>query len=155
MTTIRIEGVDELIKRVDDISKLHRTKQAIKAGGESFERYMKEYPTHVSRPNPLIKLDPRVRRGFFWHLKNDPDFKVPYRRTTKLQDSWNTKVENKGFRAVVGTNVSYARLVQDSAKQSSYHRHTGWITTRQAEMLYGSQIIDQIKQALISEVENG
>jgi hypothetical protein len=101
----------------------------------------------------------RMRAGFFYHLKHG-DIEVPYRRgqsprSEKLGQSWTTQTENQGFRAIIGTGVSYARMVQDSARQTSYHRQTGWITTNQVEKLYGQQAINQIEQALQREVNNG
>ena len=159
MTTIRLEGVDKLIEKLDSLASMKRVKGEIKNAAEYLQGYLKEQPPVPNRPNPLIKLDARVRRGFFYHLKHG-DIEVPYRRgrspgSQKLKHSWNVTTENSGWRAVVGTNVSYARLVQDSERQSSYHRHTGWITTRQVSMLHGKQAIDQIRRALHQEIENG
>lgn len=154
MTTIHIEGVDELIKRLDTIEGMGRVKGAIFAAGIYLEKKLKEYPTESHRPNPLIKLDPKVRRGFFYHL-NHGDIDVPYRRTKRLYNDWTTQKENSGWRVVVGNSMSYARLVQDSAKQTSYHRGTGWITTKQTVQLYGNQAVDQVRNALRQEVQHG
>lgn len=157
--TIRIEGAEELIKKIDSIIAMRRVKAAIREAAVFIEGKLKEYPMASHRPNPMLKVNDRMRRGFFYHLKHG-DIEVPYRRgqspkSEKLGQSWTTRTENMGFRAIVGTNVSYARLVQDSAKQTSYHRGTGWITTKQTEMLYGNQAIRQIENALRQEVQNG
>lgn len=159
MTTIRLEGAEELMKKLDSIASMRRVKSAIGFAATFLQGKMQEYPAHTSRPNPLIKLDPKVRRGFFYHLKKG-DIEVPYRRgqspgSQKLGQSWKIETRNYGFKAIIGTGVSYARLVQDSAKQTSYHRQTGWITTRQAQMLYGDEALDYIRSAFRSEVENG
>ncbi len=157
--TIRLEGADELIKKLDSIQAMKRVKAAIKAAAEDLQGRMREYPTHTSRPNPLIKLDPKVRRGFFYHLRKG-DIEVPYRRgqspgSQKLGQSWTVRSQNYGFKAIIGTKVSYARLVQDSAQQTSYHRHTGWITTKQAVMLYGADALRSIEDAFKQEIEHG
>lgn len=159
MTTIRIEGVDALMNRISSIQDLRKTKNAIGEAATYLMGKVKEQPPVSRRPNPLIKLDPRVRRGFFYHLKKG-DIEVPYRRgrspgSKKLSQSWNIRTNNLGLRATIGTSVSYARLVQDSANQTSYHRGTGWITTKQVAQLYGNKAIDMIRSALKSEVENG
>lgn len=153
------EGLNELVDKLDDLSKLTKTKAAVKAAAIFLEGKLKDYPTAQHRPNPLIKLDPRVRRGFFYHLKKG-DIEVPYRRgmspgSQKLGQSWNVRTENQGFRAIIGTSVSYAKLVQESAHQSSYHRRTGWITTKQTVLLYGKQAVDMVESALRSEVNSG
>jgi len=159
MISIKAEGLDELIAKLDSLAAMRRVKAAIKQAGVYLKGKVAEYPTVSRRPNPLIKLDPKVRRGFFYHLKNG-DIEVPYRRgmspgSQKLGQSWTVRSQNSGWRAVVGTNASYAKLVQDSAKQTSYHRGTGWITTKQTVQLYGDQAVDQIRQALKQEVQHG
>jgi hypothetical protein len=107
----------------------------------------------------MLKLNDKMRRGFFAKLKSG-EIEVPYRRgqspgSEKLGQSWTVRRENMGFRAIIGTNVSYAQLVQDSAKQTSYHRGTGWITTKQTALLYGDEAIERIEAAFKQEVEHG
>lgn len=167
MTTIRIEGAEELIQRIDDIAKLNRVKAAIALAADFLKGKMADAPTESHRPNPYLRGDSasakRMRAGFFYHLNHPESSKhieVPYRRgqspgSEKLPQSWTAQSSLDGFKAWAGTSVSYARLVQDSAKQTSYHRHTGWITTKQAEMLYGREAIDKVEQALQREVNNG
>ena len=158
MTTIRIEGAAELIARLTRIEQMQRVKASIRQAAVFLERKVKEYPTESHRPNWMLHGNSakaqRMRRGFFYHL-NHGDITVPYKRTQNISKKWTTATENSGWRAVVGNTASYARLVQDSAKQTSYHRHTGWITTRQVELLYGRQAINMVERALKSEVENG
>lgn len=159
MTTIRIEGIDQLIRRIDDLAKLNKTKAAIRLAANMLMGKVAQYPSIPNRPNPLIKVNDRVRRGFFYHLKHG-DIEVPYRRgrspgSQKLGQSWTTRMENGGFRAIIGTNVSYASLVQDRAQQTAYHKATGWITTDDVVKKYGDEAIRQITQALQREVSEG
>ena len=156
LTTIRIEGAKELIAKIDSIAKMNKVKAAIGLVATDLKGKIAQYPPRSSRPNPLIRLNPRVRRGFFYHLKKG-DIEVPYRRgqspgSQKLGQSWNVQQSLSGWQATVGTSVSYARLVQDSANQTSYHRGTGWITTNQVVRLYGQQAVNKIRQALVREV---
>lgn len=159
MITLKIEGIEELLKKLDNIAAMRRVKASVKQAGVFLKGKVAEYPAVSRRPNPRIKLDPKVRRGYFYHLKHG-DIEVPYRRgsspgSQKLGQSWNVRTRNSGWSAIIGTGVSYARLVQDSAKQASYHRQTGWITTKQAAQLYGKQAVDYVKDALKAEVQNG
>lgn len=164
MTIIRIEGADELIAKITSLESMQRVKASIHQVAIFLQSKVdiKAYPRASHRPNVMLQYNDRMRRGFFYHL-NHPEspkhIEVPYRRgqspgSQKLGQSWTTRTENMGFRAIIGTNVSYARLVQDSAKQTSYHRGTGWITTRQAMQLYGSQAVRQIQAALRREIES-
>lgn len=163
MTTIRIEGAEELIKRITTLEQMKKVKASIREAALFLKGKVSEYPPESHRPNWMLRGNSakaqRMRRGFFYHLKRG-NIEVPYRRgqspgSKKLGQSWTTRVDNQGFRAIIGTGVSYARMVQDSARQTSYHRHTGWITTNQVEKLYGRQAINQIEQALQAEVNNG
>jgi hypothetical protein len=45
--------------------------------------------------------------------------------------------------------------VQDSAKQTAYHKKTGWPTTDDVVAQHGQRIIGDIEQALQREVNNG
>jgi phage gpG-like protein len=162
MTGVRIEGLDDLLEKIDDLSKLTKTKAAIRQAAIFLEGKVKEYPKQSSRPNPMLRGNSakaqRMRAGFFARLQSG-EIEVPYRRglspgSEKLGQSWNVRTEKQGFRAIIGTNASYAELVQSSAKQTSYHRHTGWITTKQVKLLYGKEAIRQIQQALRNEVES-
>ena len=159
MITLKIEGAEELLKKLDSIAAMRRVKASVKQAGVFLKGKVANYPTVSRRPNPRIRLDPKVRRGYFYHLKHG-DIEVPYRRgsspgSQKLGQSWNVRTRNSGWSAIIGTSASYARLVQDSAKQASYHRQTGWITTKQATQLYGNQAVDYVKDALKAEVQNG
>lgn len=160
--SIHIEGMAELLEKIDDLSKLRKTKAAIKQAAVYLKGEVSRYPKRSSRPNPLLRGDSakaqRMRAGFFAKLRSG-EIEVPYRRglspgSEKLGQSWNVRTEKQGFRAIIGTNASYAELVQSSAKQTSYHRHTGWITTKQVKLLYGKEAIRQIQQALRNEVES-
>jgi hypothetical protein len=98
----------------------------------------------------------RMRAGFFARL-HAGEIEVPYRRGSSpgskdLQNSWNVRTDNQGFRAIVGTGVSYARLVQDKAKQATYHKITGWPTTEDIVKEHKNEIIEKIQQALRNEV---
>lgn len=157
--TIRLEGAEELIKKLQSLEDMKRVKSAIHQAAVFLHGKLKEYPKASHRPNPMLKLNDKMRRGFFYHLKKG-DIEVPYRRgqspgSEKLGQSWTVRRENMGFRAIIGTNVSYAQLVQDSAKQTSYHRGTGWITTKQTALLYGDEAIERIEAAFKQEVEHG
>ena len=163
MTTIHLEGAKELIARITSLQAMRRVKKAIIDAAGDLRKKVTEYPTPSHRPNLMLRGNSakaqRMRAGFFARLKSG-EIEVPYRRgqspgSKKLGQSWTVKTENAGFRAIIGTGVSYSRLVQDSAKQTSYHRHTGWITTKQVTQLYGRQAMSKIEAALKSEVENG
>jgi hypothetical protein len=157
--TLRLEGVEELLKKLTSLEDMRRVKAAIALSADMLRGRLAEYPVRSSRPNMMLKLNDKMRRGFFAKLKSG-EIEVPYRRgqspgSEKLGQSWTVRKSNYGFKATIGTGVSYARLVQDSAKQTSYHRGTGWITTKQTALLYGNEAMQQIEAAFKQEVQNG
>ncbi len=158
---IRIEGADELIKRLTTIEQMKHVKAAIRAGGKYLQGKIQKAPKVSRRPNPrLYGNSPaarRMRAGFFYHLKHG-DIDVPYvrgmsRQSEKLSQSWTVSTYNSGWAAMVGTNVGYARLVQDRDEQASYHAQTGWVTVQGVRNLHGQEVIDRINQALLKELE--
>jgi len=163
MTAIRIEGADKLIRQLTNLEAMQRVRQAIYAGTLELKGHIAKYPSVSRRPNWMLKGDSdrakRMRAGFFAKL-NAGEIDVPYRRgssggSEKLGQRWAVSMESQGWRGVVGNNASYARLVQDSNKQTGYHRGTGWITTNQVVQIYGPGVINKISQALMREVDNG
>lgn len=149
---IRIEGAAELIARLERIQQLRKVKASMKMAGYLLAGKMKEYPPQAHIPNPLIKSNERVRKGFFARLRKG-EIGVPYSRTRKLGNSWTVRTRNSGLTAIIGNNTSYGQLVQSPEGQTRAHRQAGWITTAKAEETYRSEIVDYIRNALIQEVE--
>lgn len=89
----------------------------------------------VSRRPQAPYWTAKQRRGFFAKLAAG-EIEVPYirgqsKKSEKLMQSWTTESRNNGLTQVIGTAVSYARLVQSAEKQTQYHRKGGWKTEKQ------------------------
>lgn len=150
---IRVEGAEELVAKLTKLEQLQRVKRQILAEGNVLRGKMSTYPTRVYSPNPLIKSNDKVRRGFFYHLKHG-NISVPYKRTYKLRDNWKVSSDGGGLTVKVGVEgVSYASRVQGD-NQAYGHSVSGWLTVNRAESLYGTGIKQRIKQALEQEVAN-
>lgn len=162
MSTIRIEGAEELIKKLTSLEQMNKVRGAIFEAASLLKDKIVDYPTVSRRPNWMLSGDSdrarRMRAGFFYHL-NKGDIQVPYIRgkskgSENLDKKWAISMGLNGWSATIGNSASYAQLVQDSAKQTSYHRHTGWVTTKQVKLLYGKQAVNLVKQALHNEVNS-
>jgi hypothetical protein len=160
---IRVEGAEEIIRRITSIQGLERVKASIQQAGIMLKGYLQAYPRVSRRPNDMLRGDSeksaRMRRGFFYHL-NKGDIEVPYIRgsspkSEKLGQSWTVSAGNNDFSAFVGTGVSYAQMVQDRDSQTTYHKTTGWVTVQDVKENYEQEAIDMIASALDREVENG
>jgi phage gpG-like protein len=160
---IRVEGAEEIIRRITSIQGLERVKASIQQAGIMLKGYLQAYPKVSRRPNDMLRGDSeksaRMRRGFFYHLRKG-DIEVPYYRgqnpkSEKLGQSWTVSAGNNEFSAFIGTNVSYASMVQNKEAQTGYHRTTGWVTVQDVKENHQQEVIDFIASALDREVENG
>ena len=151
--SIEIKGVDELVAKLDTLAKFNHVRSVISQQGVFLQRKLRQYPRAVHAPNPLIKSDPRVRRGFFYHLKHG-DIGVPYKRTKRLGQSWTSYSSMNGFTVTIENNIPYAPLVQGAEEQVTQHNWSGWLTDKGAMNLYKPQIEARIMAAIEKEVAN-
>jgi hypothetical protein len=136
--TIEIQGLDELIKKLDDLRQLRKVHAGIRAAGMYVKGKIATYPRYMRGSIPLsavggFKSD-KHRRGFFAKL-NAGEIEVPYRRgqspgSEDLANKWTSKYDQNKFEAVVGNNASYARFVQGD-KQTKMMKMIGWQTVDQ------------------------
>lgn len=120
------------------MKKMSEVKQGLEAGAIHLKGKMAQYPAQ-RKGKAIWSSDPakrkRQQRGFFAKL-NAGEITVPYRRgmssgSKKLGQSWTNRASNGGLTQTIGTAVSYAPLVQAAAKQTQYHKITGWQTEQQ------------------------
>ena len=151
--SLEIRGVEELVAKLDTLQKFNYVRSVISQQGVFLQRQLRKYPRAVHAPNPLIRSDSRVRRGFFYHLKQG-DIRVPYKRTRRLGQSWTSYSSMNGFTVTVENNMPYAPLVQGWEDQVTQHKWSGWLTDKGAINLYGKQIEAKIMAAIEKEVAN-
>ena len=161
MANIKIEGMDELLKKLDAIP-------AIQAAVKSAAIYVKgkiaKYP-----PSPKSQgvtragvygssfASDKQRRWFFANLR-DGSLDVPYRRgysgsSEALGRSWTKKYFNNGLSAHVGNDSTYGALVQDREQQSLFHKATGWLTAQDVEEKESDAVNDIIRDYLEAHLD--
>ena len=150
---ITVEGADLLIAKLTTLSQFNKVRARVGAEANFLRSKLKHYPKKTYSPNPLIKSNPKVRRGFFYHLKHG-DIRVPYHRGYKLRNSWAVSQSTDGFTAWVGNNMPYAELVQSQEFQTRGHKWSGWLTDKGAINVYGPGIKQRIMAAVEKEVSN-
>lgn len=151
---IIVVGAEELIDKLKTLQQMNKVRQAIVDEGDFLVDKMTNYPVKVYSPSPILygkgEEADRIRRGFFWHLKNG-DISVPYGRTNRLKGDWDNVSANSGWTAIVANNMPYAPLVQGK-KQTRGHQGSGWLTDKQAVLVYGPQIQARIIEAVEQEI---
>lgn len=156
--TIRLEGYDDLLKRITTLAQLKQLQAAVKSAALHVKGKIATYPAVRRGPAipPARSWTARQRRGFFAKLRKG-EIEVPYRRgaspgSQTLGRKWHVTMGGiGGLMATVGNNVSYGPLVQAQDSQTMYHATTGWKTTeRVAEeerTLVISLIADELQKA--------
>jgi hypothetical protein len=129
--TIEIKGMDEAIKKLEDLGQLRKVHAGIRAAGMYIKGKIAKYPPrkHVSIASLGGWKSDKQRRWFFWALK-EGKIDVPYRRgispsSEALGRKWTSRYDRSKFEAVVGNNVSYARFVMGD-KQTKMMKRIGW-----------------------------
>lgn len=121
-------SVDSLFRKLDRIAAIEVLRAPMEASLLSLQADLTDYPPPPQRPYPKMLRTPKQRKYFFWALGKGI-IKVPYTRTGKLGQSWTWKITETGtgLRGTVGTNMSYAKWVQNEESQAMIHR-SNWPT---------------------------
>lgn len=134
--TLRIEGLDALLAKVDTLAKLEMVGGALLAGGAHISGAMQVYPpatrpTRASVYGQAFQSD-RQRRFFFAAMRKGL-IQVPYRRgqspgSRNMKQGWTVAASNNGLTVEIGNIAPYGPLVQGAGTQSRYMAAVGWRT---------------------------
>ncbi len=147
--SIRIEGIEELIKRIDTLEQLKHTVAALVKGAKHVQRKARLYPRKPGRPQPFVS--DKQRRGFFYHLKRG-NITVPYSRTMAVKRGWQIESRNDGLTQIIENSEPHAKLVQSPEGQTRYHATTGWQTTTQVAASEGPTVVALVREGLQKDV---
>ena len=146
---ITLEGLDKLVKKLDNLAQLKTVAAAIKAGALHIKGKIAKYPPRRDVPQPF--KSERQRRWFFAALRSG-EIEVPYRRgqspgSEALGRKWTVKTRDNGLTAIVGNNVSYGPFVQGE-QQASFMAARGWKTTDTVAQEEGDRVNELVAQAV-------
>lgn len=130
---ITFKGDVDFKRMMREVGSLKPFKTGLKAGAIHLKGRVSIYPRVSRRKQPFVS--DKQRRGFFYHLKQG-NIEVPYKRgsspgSERHSQSWTTRGRKNDFEQVIGSDTSYGPLLQEEKKQTSYHKGTGWKTTKQ------------------------
>jgi hypothetical protein len=104
MTTVKVEGVSKVIKKLDSLGNPEIMRRAMTTSLQHLHRRIAKYP-----PKPAHST---------------------YRRTNTLGRGWTIDVTDNGRRGEVGIKgIRYARFVQGD-RQRHFHKAAGWKTAQ-------------------------
>jgi hypothetical protein len=129
---VRIEGLDELLKKLDNLQQLKTVKAGIKSAAVYIQGVLKEYPPRKHIPLSAVGgwKSEKQRRWFFANLR-EGKIQVPYKRTKALGHRWTIQTQDAGFTAIVGNNTPYGPFVMGAGQQTEMMKMIGWKTTEQ------------------------
>jgi phage gpG-like protein len=119
--TIEIEGLDELVKKLNDLSKLKTVHAGIKAAGLYVKGKIAIYPPQTIANSPNNPSGQWYQRGWGIRYKGGGGRQV----SEQLGKKWTMKYDQAKFEAVVGNNASYAVFVQGPKQGSKGSRQAG------------------------------
>jgi len=146
--TVRIEGLDKLMKKVNSIEGLEVVKAGLVGAAEHVKGKIATYPppTDANVKGPYPKRWYYRGIGPFW-ARVDGSFGM--RKTSKdLGQKWTIKTRDAGLTAIVGNNVHYGPFVQDEEHQASFHRDHGWKTTQTVAQEETKEVTDLLIKAI-------
>ncbi len=157
MITYRIEindgAVAKLFNRFEHSQVMQVLRPPMEASLLSLHDDLTDYP---SKSTGKVRFKTaRQRRYFFWAVKNGV-IQVPYARTGKLGQSWNTQVTEAGIGMYgkIGTNMGYAKWVQSAESQARIHQGN-WLTDEQAFGKRRDEIVQRFRRAIKSALAAG
>jgi len=134
--TLEVKGMRKLLRDLDPKKYDRALHTAMTGAVQVIDAEARSYPkaTSANKPKSFTSGGNNTwyQRGFGpkWVRK---DGSVRGSMTSEvLGKSWTRKITKtaSGWKGVVGTNVSYARYVQDKTKQASFHKARGWKTVQ-------------------------
>lgn len=131
MANIKIEGLDEAIKKLESLNRLNRLKPAFRAAAAHVKGKIAIYPAATlgnSESNPTGRW---YQRGYGPKWKRKDGSIGGKKSSETLGRKWTHEALSSGIGARIGNNVTYGPFVHDPAEQTSFHKAHGWKTTEQ------------------------
>lgn len=147
--TIEIEGLDELIRKLDDLGKLSKVHAGLKAAALYLKGRIAIYPPATIANSPSNPSGQWYQRGWGVRYKGGGG-----RQTSEqLGQKWTTKYDSNKFEATVGNNASYARFVQGPEETQARHmKRIGWkgvdVVAKEETKRVQEYVFDAVKRAI-------
>ena len=140
--TVEIEGLEPLLRKLDNLKDLNKIKPALKAGAVHVMGAIKPYPPRSIANSPSNPTGRWYERGFGTKTATGRE----YPTSETLKRKWTVKSRDRGFSQVVGNNVSYGPYVQSAEKQAKIHEQRGWKTDQQVANEEADTVLNFVKK---------
>jgi len=131
-----IEGLDQLIEKVETLQQLKGLKGVLLAVGETLKGKLSVYPPQKSLTRREVYGTPfktdKQRRYFFYmvgkRLINGPYSRGSDPKSERFKASWAVEAQNDGLTVVIGNDTTYGPYLMGNTKQSKFAAAIGWPT---------------------------
>ena len=149
--TITDKGFKEAVAKLNSLQQLRAIRPTIKEVTLDLKGKVAWYPPTTKRkhnPGPYPARWYQRGWGNVWALKGGGKHKVSSPTSENLGASWGIKMRDGGMTGVIGTDTSYARVVQDEARQTVDNRRIGWRTVQGVAHEFGPAALRRIQMAI-------
>jgi hypothetical protein len=155
-----IKGIEQLVKRLEELSRLDCVKPVMKAAGLYIKGKIMVAPEVKRLTRQAVYGETFVseaQRKFFFGALADGRIEVPYVRNSSpgsetITKKWTSVVSQDGLQVTVGNNVSYGPLLHGAeGEQSLYAEKVGWKRADQVIAEEESAVYGMIDTALRKE----
>jgi hypothetical protein len=149
---IKIEGMEALLKQLDEIEQLKPLKSVLKSAGMYLVGKLKIYPAEKQQTRTSVYGEPfkteKQRRYFFYALKKGL-ITVPYSRgadarSERFKAAWTMTTRNSGMTVVIGNDTTYGPYLMDDNQQSKFMAAKGWKTIGAVEEEEAKAVSDYV-----------
>jgi len=153
-TTIKINGMDELLKKINTLEQMDGVKNAMRAAALHVKGKIAEYPPE-SEANRPGRIPSWYERGWGtkWNLAGGGTGGIKTSET--LGRRWTIGKRDNGLTQVIGNNASYGPQVQDERNQAPFHKRRGWKTIQDVAKDETDEVLKFIKDEVEKILERG
>ena len=158
-SAIRIEGLEELSKKITTLESMVPVKAGMKAAALHVKGKIATYPPS-SEANVPKTSGSWYERGYGTKWVGGTGGKKTSEmlgRSSGMSSdfgSWKSKSTRNGLTWVIGNNVSYGPFVQGE-KQAAFHKRRGWLTTDQVAKQETAHVTKFVKDHIDKVLEKG
>lgn len=141
---VRVEGLDELLKKMDKVKGGEFVKPALKVGGERLRDQAGKYPPSGDWNNPAELRWYERGYGPKWRTASG---EIKGKKTSEnLRKKWYVKPDKDSV--LVGNNASYALYVHGE-QQPKFHKDHGWKKLLETAVEQADEILKDIEAAFL------
>ena len=156
---VHIEGLDDLLKKMNRVADGDYIKKPLQAGGERVRDKAGKYPPSGDWNSPQARSWYERNWGSKWRTKDGAvhgkktSEKLGKKGASQAGSNWYVKPDN--MKVTVGNKVSYASYVHGDKLQTKFHADHGWKKLGETAKEQAENIVKDIRAAFVQMWKQG